>query len=213
MILKIAAKMTLQFLKRTNAIEYLNPYTVEWCLHYAEGSQKTKALPECLVNITRGQIACTLVKEYWAFDENTRSGIAKWYSYQGDSSYYTHPTMGVVGGFSYELVSFEDKFVVRCEDTWDFNPGFNYAIPLPDFCNFRILIKILKQVGIPISSIEDNSGKFTAGVSESWLTQFNEKHCFKTVWEVELPNNISCPINSPVKRDWERSQRRSRRFE
>jgi hypothetical protein len=210
-ILKTAAKMATQFLQKTGAMKHLNPYVVEWVLHYVEGSQETKSLPKDLISITKGQIACTLVRTFW-FDENTLSGIAGWYNYRGDSSYYTHPTMGVVGGFSYKLISFEDRFVVRCEDTWDFN-GSSFLIPFPDFCDLRILINILKRVGIPVLMREDDEMEKIIGVNETWLAQFNEKHCFKTVWEVELPNKMSCPINSPLKESWERSERKRKRRE
>ena len=193
-VLKAAAKMATQFLEKTGVMKYLNPHVVEWVIHYVEGSQETKSLPKELVNITKGQICRTLIATDW-FDELSLTGIAGSFTYKGCCDYYTHPTMGVVGGFSYKLISFEDRFVVRCEDTWDFNfSELNYVIPLPDFfkkTELRTLINILKRVGIPVVLEDDGS----LGVSEHFLTQFNEKHCFKTVWEVELPSKMSCPIS------------------
>lgn len=186
----------------------INPLTLDFCKHYVFGKQQPRILPKELHTITRNHVIQTLLKEA-GFSASTLWGHAMCYSYRGDESWYTHPTKGVVGGFIYKLISYENKFVIKCIDDWDFNTNQMYTIPLPNgLQNMSSIKSILKRVGLNLTK-EDHDDSI--GVSESLLAQFNEHHRFRTTWELELPEGMCMSINHPLKERWAREHSHKRR--
>jgi hypothetical protein len=207
MILQMAAKTLLPYLQKIGILSKMNPYAVEWVLHYIGGSQKQKTLPKELIKVTQAHIIYELMTKA-AFSSSTLWGWANWHAYKGDTSWYTHPTMGVVGGFVYKFTSYDNKFIVTCIDRWDFNE-YSAPVALPNGVDIKILLKVAKKIGIPITYLEEED---IFGIRESWLSQFNDKHSFETRWEVEIPAGLKCPIDSPLKEKWVKDRRSRCKF-
>jgi hypothetical protein len=191
----------------------INPITLDFCKHYVFGKQQPRILPEELKKYTLIHVVKSLC-DVAAFSPSTMWGNATWYPYKGDDSWYTHPTMGVVGGFIYKLVSYEDKFIIKCQDEWDFNTHLSYDIPLPNGVDWSLIRPILKRVlGGKFNPVKDEYGEkvISFGISEQWLAQFNDNHKFTTTWELELPSGMCMPINHPLKDTWAREQRTNSR--
>lgn len=204
-MLELAANLVIKAIS-SMPIE-INAVTLDFLKHYVFGKQQPKVLPKELHDITRNHVIQTLCKEA-GFSASTLWGHAMCYSYRGDDSWYTHPTMGVVGGFIYKLVSYEDKFIIKCQDDWDFNTNQMYTIPLPRGLNISIIKPILKRVGLSLNKEEHDD---SIGVSESLLAQFNTAHKFRTTWELELPSGMCMPINHPLKEKWAEEHSHKRR--
>jgi hypothetical protein len=177
----------------------VNPITLEWVEHYVRGSQTPKTLPTALIGYTKRHLCVCLNN----LRSSTLEGVARCYDEEGYKStdWYRHPTAGVVGGFAYKLISWEDKFVFHCWDTWDFNPetsdGEDYLIPVPKTVDVEVLTKILKRFRVPIRKRSGNR----VGISETWLSQFNHKHKFVTNWEVIVEDAMSSPVNYGILQD------------
>jgi hypothetical protein len=185
----------------------INPTTLEWLKHYVFGKQKPKILPEKLKTITLVHVIKSLCS-YAAFSPSTLWGHASWFPYRGDISWYTHPTLGVVGGFIYKLISYEDKFIIKCQDDWDFNVKMNYHIQLPNGLDWGVIRPILRKIGCKFQPLYDEGGEiFSFGIDEEWLSKFNDNHKFTTTWELEIPSGICMPINHPLKEEWAREQK------
>lgn len=190
----------------------INSVTLNFLKHYVFGKQQPKVLPKELHDITRNHVIQTLIKEA-GFSASTLWGHSNWYPYKGNDSWYTHPTMGVVGGFIYKLVSYEDKFIIKCKDEWDFNINWSYDIPLPNGVDWSLIRPILKRVlGGKFNPVKDEYGDVISfGISEQWLAQFNADHKFTTTWELELPEGMCMPINHPLKEKWAKEHSHIRR--
>lgn len=211
MLLEVAANL---IIKAISAMPVeINPLTLDFCKHYVFGKQKSRILPDELKKYTLIQVVKSLC-DFAAFSPSTRWGNAEWYPYKGDQSWYTHPTLGVVGGFIYKLISYEDKFVIKCIDEWDFNTHLSYNIPLPNGVDWALIRPVLKRVlGGKFNPVKDEYGDIIAfGISESWLAQFNADHKFTTTWELELPSGMCMPINHSLKNEWAREHRELFRF-
>ena len=171
-------ELTVTLLLRViGSVLVINQDTLEFCKHYVFGKQQPRRLPKSLEKITRIHVIKTLF-ENAAFSPSTLWGNAVFFPYKGDSSWYTHPTMGVVGGFIYKLISYEDKFIIRCKDEWDFNPQM-YEIPIPDGVDITVIRPIIKRLGAKFTICQDGSERI--GISELWLAQFNENHSFTNI--------------------------------
>ena len=205
-MLKTLLSFLLPLLRAWGVESLCNPYVVEWVLHYIKGSKVTKRLPDALMPLTRAHILADLC-QYAAFSPSTGWGHANWRPYKGSMCWYSHPTMGVVGGFIYKLVSYEDKFIVKCLDTWDFNNGVQVPVNFPPGVDEKVIKKVIKRLGLPLAYSEE-TGRY--GVPESALCVFNEAHSFNTEWEVTLPEGMKCSINSPLKEKWAKEQRRKK---
>lgn len=134
----------------------VNPYVIEWGEHFLFGSQEPKRLPKSLIPTTRTHILRSL-------QDGLPFGIAQCYD-RGEEDWYPHPTQGVVGGFSYSIKSLEEKIILQCQDTWDFNEDEDYVVPFPS-CDISPIIGQLKRFGLPIDEGETPDGEKVYGIS------------------------------------------------
>jgi hypothetical protein len=164
----------------------INPRAIEFVCHYIGGSQTPMVL-------TGDEIALlkeALLEVIRYYPEDRQGGVP---GHEG--AWLTHPTKGLVGGFTYKLVLEGDQFVAYCHDRWDFNEGLDgkgnmLCFPALPGWLIKTASHLAGQVGITIHSEGD---KYY--LQESDLVKFNEAHAFTTDWVIPLsPGDLSCEI-------------------